>query len=849
MTRQSFGTHLVASSLLSSSLIFLQACSACDPNVFLGEDAGENNVNANTGDAGQVEGNDGGTNEDGSPAATIISPSIDSQYALGESITFSGSASDNEDGALSGVSLAWSSSLDGSLGTGGTVVNALVTVGTHTISFAATDSDGLTGLATVSIEVVDNFVPVVSLLQPADGSFHHSGDSILFQGSAADSEDGNITGTQLTWFNGPTQIGSGATVQTALANGTHEVTLQAVDSENAIGTATITIHIVDNFPPVCSILSPADGTAVLTGETVAFEASCTDPDVAVVPNINISWTSDLQGNLGVGALIQTALLDVGFHTIEVCAIDSEDATVVNCTSLQVNVLAEANEPPTAMINAPANSGVHYACEAITLECNASDAENQIAGVQWSSNLEGVIGSSEYILWTPSIGGQHTLTCTATDASGQTAEDTVSVIVVSPFADVNQPTSGAQFAVGASIPLAGTACDSEDGALAGSNLTWHSSVRGQIGSGATSSFTESIVGFHQLQFRALDSENNAATVSLNVSVHISVGGNLVDLVENVSLPGDGNGGIVDPSTGMIWIATDNGLVRIDPADPNNPTVYTSDNSDLPDNQVLDVVLAADGTLMIATDDGLAVGCATVGLSCQDTFSEGDLALNDNKITAIVLLPDGRTVIGTDDCLMFSDWSLDEHIDICDGDGQGDNLIGSEINGLFYDEATGGVWVATSDGASFMEPTGGPGVGGQSSSTFTSYDDDDGLADKNVSNISVGSITGDVWFATEGGLTRMTQNPQAFSSYTTGNGLPSNRTNDVAIDIIPVTNVDHEIVWAATQSGLVRIDPILDTLMVISTNEGLPGNNCQSVDVGPSHTKYIGTTQGLGIYTGW
>lgn len=92
------------------------------------------------------------------PTATITSQSGYTSYEVGSGrpITFTGTGSDTEDGTLTGASLAWSSSLDGALGTGTSITTSALSVGTHTITLTATDSNSNTGTATKTVVVKDS---------------------------------------------------------------------------------------------------------------------------------------------------------------------------------------------------------------------------------------------------------------------------------------------------------------------------------------------------------------------------------------------------------------------------------------------------------------------------------------------------------------------------------------------------------------------------------------------------------------------------------------------------------------------------------------------------------------------
>lgn len=90
------------------------------------------------------------------PVVTIISPGNGDTYSSGAAITFSGTATDTEDGILTSA-LEWSSDIDGWLGDGG-YFSKVLSDGQHIITASVTDGDK-TRYATVEISVGD---PVIA---------------------------------------------------------------------------------------------------------------------------------------------------------------------------------------------------------------------------------------------------------------------------------------------------------------------------------------------------------------------------------------------------------------------------------------------------------------------------------------------------------------------------------------------------------------------------------------------------------------------------------------------------------------------------------------------------------------
>jgi len=85
------------------------------------------------------------------PIIVIGSPAGGTNYTLTDQITFQATATDVEDGLLS-ENIQWTSSIDGILGTG-SIVNKVLSVGTHTIAASIIDSGGITSSVNITVNV------------------------------------------------------------------------------------------------------------------------------------------------------------------------------------------------------------------------------------------------------------------------------------------------------------------------------------------------------------------------------------------------------------------------------------------------------------------------------------------------------------------------------------------------------------------------------------------------------------------------------------------------------------------------------------------------------------------------
>ncbi len=87
------------------------------------------------------------------PSVLISAPAADAAPFANDPISFAGSCTDSEEGALIGTALVWTSDLDGAIGTGESFSSSALAAGDHQITLTCTDTTGGAGTAVVSLTV------------------------------------------------------------------------------------------------------------------------------------------------------------------------------------------------------------------------------------------------------------------------------------------------------------------------------------------------------------------------------------------------------------------------------------------------------------------------------------------------------------------------------------------------------------------------------------------------------------------------------------------------------------------------------------------------------------------------
>ncbi len=237
------------------------------------------------------------------PSVSITAPTNGSSFASGTAVTFSGTASDTQDGNLSS-SLAWTSSLDGTIGSGASFSTSTLSVGTHTITAAVTDSGSLSGSAAISVTITSGGSVTVTFYSVAaqDGRLWESTETSN-SGGGGNSTDNATASLRVGDFSDDTQYRSIVSFDTSALPDTATITAATLRLKRGTvsGTSPFTTH------GTCTVdMSSAFGgsTAFAAGD---FEAAAAAVGVASMssPTANGTFSTGSLNAAGRAAVSKT----------------------------------------------------------------------------------------------------------------------------------------------------------------------------------------------------------------------------------------------------------------------------------------------------------------------------------------------------------------------------------------------------------------------------------------------------------------------------------------------------------------------------------------------------------------
>ncbi len=477
-------------------------------------------------------------------------------------------------------------------------------VGTHTITWSATDAANNTGSATQIVTITDTGLP--TLILPNSFTFEATaatGASVVYASSATDIVDGSLP-------SGCTPA-SGST----FVLGITPVNCSVTDSSGNIATGGFNITVADTTPP--AVTAPLDITTEATGATTAVSLG------------NASATDLVNGTLTPLAN-NTGPFTVGVHTIIWRATDLANNTGI---ATQTVTITDTVAPT---LNLPANisQGATSAAGAIV---NYSVTANDVAdGFVVTSCLP--VSGSNFAL------GTSTVNCSASDSANNSASGSFNVTIT----DIGAPTlnlpanisTEASASTGAIVTYIATASDAIDGVITANCLP-----------ASGSSFA---LGDHVVNCSAQDLEGNISNGSFIVSIVDTTAPNVIaplnitveatgaatavalgsasatDLVSGTLIPVASNSGPFTVGIHTItWSATDaanntgTATQTITVTDTGAPTLNLPLNITQEATSAAGVVVNYSATASDIVDGALAASCLPASGS---TFALGSTAVS-------------------------------------------------------------------------------------------------------------------------------------------------------------------------------------------------------------------------------
>ena len=293
-------------------------------------------------------------------------------------------------------------------------------LGTTTVTCQATDRAGNTGKASFTVEVVDTTAPEVTA--PANlvvGNDSSTGAAVTYTGaSATDTVDGTVAVT--------CSPESG----THFALGTTTVTCQATDAVGNTGKATFTVEVQDRTKPIVTV--PSDITAEATGAdgaTVSYIGVTASDDVDGPLTATCSKASGTVFSLGTTTVTCSAEDKAGNVGDNSFTVTVEDTTAPDLT-VSASRTAVATSANGAAVSYPAPTAADIVDGAVAASCDKASGSVFPLGVT-------------------------TVTCTATDAAGNTGTQRFTVTVTAAWSGILQPvnTDGSSiFKLGSTVPV-------------------------------------------------------------------------------------------------------------------------------------------------------------------------------------------------------------------------------------------------------------------------------------------------------------------------------------------------------------------------------------------------------------
>lgn len=435
--------------------------------------------------------------------------SISCNCFSGTHVTLNGSGSSDQDGTI--ASYQW---LEGATQiASGVTPDVVLAPGTHTITLVVTDNAGDTDQDQVVVTVNHVNQPPTANAGPDQsiGCNCPSGTDVALDGSGSTDADGTIASYK--WFEGATQIATGAQPTVHFATGSHTVRLEVTDNSSATDDDEVMITVSHlNQAPTAAISGPTSGNE---GASLTFSGSgSSDPEGAA---LTYTWTfgDGSPAESGPAATHQSrshTYADNGSYTVTLVV---NDGTSNSAPATQGVAVANVAPNVAALSGASLGAGGTYQ-ENGSFTDPGADTWNATVSYGDGSGTNPLALKPDktfHLQHVYSTGGHYTVTVTVTDDDGGSDSESAAVSVNTPPHAAIAPASGNE---GSPITLDGRGSSDADGDAL--TYAWDLDNDGSFEtSGAVASRTYADNGSYTVRLRVSDGQaSDIATAQVAVA---------------------------------------------------------------------------------------------------------------------------------------------------------------------------------------------------------------------------------------------------------------------------------------------------------------------------------------------
>jgi large repetitive protein len=429
------------------------------------------------------------------PADFAVSPD---RPVRGEAATFTAQAE-----CVAPVTCTWDFG-DGSA-TGHEVTHAFGEGGAHTVALTVEDPADPAASSVASQTVQVDVRPIASFQVSPDSP--RKNDTVVFDAGASSDPDGGSLTYRWDFDGDGAQDGEGVQITHSYpAAGTYQATL-TVDDGRLTHTAFQTVT-VGSAAPTAGI-TPST-TTPLTGQSVAFTSSSSDPDGSIVA---WAWDLDDDGAFddGTGPAAAQGFPSPGARTVRLQVTDDDGQSAIAAATVSV-----LNRDPVAAFTFTPDPAPQE--QPVTFTSQSTDPEGKLATQDWDLDGDGQYDDASGITATVTFqsAAVRTIGLRVTDADGGAAETRVDL-----QAGNSAPQAG--FTISPSSPLSGEAVtfnstsEDADGAIAAYEWDLDGDGEHDDATGPVATAVYPLPGSRTARLRVTDEDGAASTVQETFTV--------------------------------------------------------------------------------------------------------------------------------------------------------------------------------------------------------------------------------------------------------------------------------------------------------------------------------------------